>query len=94
MNLSGNAFLVLTLLLFCKIIVFVRLTRGPTIGDRIIALDLINTILISLLAVYSVMTGNVLYLDVAIVAAVIAFLGTVLFAKHIDRVGSGENIHD
>jgi multicomponent Na+:H+ antiporter subunit F len=85
MNLDFHAFLVLSLLLVCMFLGFIRLARGPSLADRILALDFIGTIFISLLAVFAIATKEFLYLDVACVAAIIAFLGTVLYAKHIER---------
>ena len=85
MKLDFQAFVVLSLLLVCMFLAFSRLARGPTLADRVLALDLIGAIFVSLLAVFSIATGEYLYLDVACVAAIITFLGTVLYAKYIER---------
>jgi len=74
----------LSLAMFCA---FFRLMRGPSLPDRVVALDLMATLVIGIVSVYSVVTGQSAYLDVAIILALIAFLGTVAFAYYIQRGG-------
>jgi multicomponent Na+:H+ antiporter subunit F len=62
-----------------------RLLRGPTLADRVVALDLIATLVVGVTVVYSIYTDTAVILDVAIVFALIAFLGTVAFASYIER---------
>jgi multicomponent Na+:H+ antiporter subunit F len=64
---------------------FVRLIRGPSLSNRVVAFDLMTTIGIGVIAVYSVMTNQPVYLDIAIVLALISFLGTVAFAYYLER---------
>jgi multicomponent Na+:H+ antiporter subunit F len=61
--------------------------RGPTLPDRVVALDLMATLSMGFIAIYAVMTGQTIFLDVAIVLALIAFLGTVAFAYFIEKRG-------
>ena len=67
------------------ILAFVRLVRGPSLPDRVIALDLMATLIIAISAAYSVVTEQPAYLDVAIVLALITFQGTVAFAYYLNR---------
>ena len=55
--------------------------------DRAVALDLISTIVIGLIGVYAVSTNDALFLDLAVVLALIAFLATVAFARFIAKGG-------
>ena len=64
---------------------FYRLVRGPSLPDRVVALDLIATISVAMIAVYAVITEKPILLDVAIVVALIAFLGTVAFARYVEK---------
>jgi len=64
---------------------FVRLARGPSLPDRVVALDLIAVISAAFMSVYAVETGQAVFLDAAIVLALIVFLGTVAFAQYIER---------
>ncbi len=73
---------VITIAIF---IVFIRLAKGPTIEDRIVALDLLTSIGISFFAVYAVITNSVNILDVGIVLALLTFLSTVAFAYYLER---------
>lgn len=62
------------------ILIFIRLIMGPEIVDRVIALDLIITCGLGIIATYSIITGQPTYLDIAMILALIAFLGTVAFS--------------
>ena len=64
---------------------FIRLVRGPTLPDRVIALDLFAVLSTAFLTIYAIDTEQQVFLDVAILLALIAFLGTVAFALYIER---------
>lgn len=61
-----------------------RLVRGPTLPDRVVALDMLTAVGIGITAVYAVWTEQTVFLDVATVLALISFLGTIAFARYID----------
>jgi multicomponent Na+:H+ antiporter subunit F len=61
----------------------VRLIRGPSLPDRVVALDLIATLIIGIAAAYSVAAGHTAFLDVAVILALVAFLGTVAFSYYL-----------
>jgi multicomponent Na+:H+ antiporter subunit F len=63
----------------------VRLVRGPTLPDRIVAMDLIGVLVISLIVVLAASTGVRATLDAAIVIALIGFVGTVAYATYVQR---------
>jgi len=67
------------------VLAFVRLVRGPTLSDRVIALDLTGTVGMGMIAVYAIARDLPVLLDVAIVLALISFLGTVAFARYLER---------
>lgn len=67
------------------VLALVRLALGPDLPDRVVALDLIATLIICLAAAYSVATDESSYLDAAMVLALIVFLGTVAFAYYLRR---------
>lgn len=86
MNVQGLVtFVALPLLTIAVILAFVRLLRGPSLADRVVALDLITTLMIGIIAVYAIGTDEPVLLDLAIVLALISFLGTVAFAHYIER---------
>lgn len=75
----------LILLSFSAILVFIRIIIGPSLPDRVIAFDLIGTITIGMIAIYSITTGVESYLDVAIILSLIMFLGAVAFAYYMRK---------
>ncbi len=79
--------IILPLLGLGLLITFVRVVRGPSLPDRVVALDLMATFIIAISAVYSIASNQPSYLDAAVVLALITFLGTVAFAYYLHRRG-------
>lgn len=63
----------------------VRLYLGPSLPDRVLALDFITMMSIGLIALYAIATDRAILLDVAIALALIVFLATVAFATLLER---------
>lgn len=78
---------ILPLLALATLLVLARLLRGPTLPDRVVALDLLSILGLGLCAALAVATGQALLLDVALVTALVGFLGTVAFASYVERRG-------
>ena len=80
--------LILPLLSAAILFTFVRLVRGPSLPDRVVALDLLSTLGIGVIAAYAIATDQPVFLDVASILALVTFLGTVAFAYYLEqRVG-------
>ncbi len=75
------------LLIVAFLLAFARLVRGPSLPDRVVALDLMATLAVGFIATYALATGEPLYVDLALVLALVAFLGTVAFAHYIEKGG-------
>lgn len=75
----------LTMLPVAAVLTFIRLVKGPTLPDRVIAIDLIGVLLVCLLVVVAGVTAQQAFLDVAMVVALISFVGTVAYARYIER---------
>ena len=60
-----------------------RVIAGPTLPDRILALDMLTGIAIGFIAVIAVRTGFSLYIDIAISLGLVGFLATVAFARFV-----------
>jgi multicomponent Na+:H+ antiporter subunit F len=60
-----------------------RVVAGPTLPDRILALDMLTGIAIGFIAVIAVKTGFLLYIDIAISLGLVGFLATVAFARFV-----------
>ena len=64
---------------------FIRLLKGPTLCDRVVAFDLVTTLGVSIIAVYVMMFKKYAELDIALVVGLVAFLGTVALAYYIEK---------
>jgi multicomponent Na+:H+ antiporter subunit F len=83
--LSISAIVTINLLLVGAILSVVRLVKGPHRADRIVALDMFSLLVVAILAALAILTGESTYIDVAIVYALVAFLGTVALARFLER---------
>jgi multicomponent Na+:H+ antiporter subunit F len=77
--------IVLPVLFLAVALTFVRLVKGPSLPDRVVALDLMTTLGIGVIAAYAMATGETIFIDVAIVVALISFLGTIAFAYYVEK---------
>ena len=78
-------YFILPVLSISTIIVLIRFLKGPSIADRIVSLDLMVTIGIGAIVVYSILTGQATFLDIAMVVALIGFLSTVAFSYYLEK---------
>ena len=85
--------LILPVLSLALLLTFARLLRGPSLPDRVIALDMMATLGIGMVGVYALVTNQPALLDVALVLALLVFLGTVAFAYYIERQGQSPLEH-
>jgi multicomponent Na+:H+ antiporter subunit F len=74
--------IILAILGLALLLTTIRLLRGPSIPDRILALDVLSMIALGILGLYATATGDPAPLDVAIGIAVIAFLATAGLAHY------------
>lgn len=70
----------------------IRLRKGPTLADRVLALDLMTTVLMGIFALYALYSGESVYVDVVIVFALVAFISTVMYARHIERDAQRDDV--
>lgn len=70
-----------------------RLLTGPSLADRVVALDMIAMLLVVFLVVFAIASGVRAYVYAAIALALIGFLATVAFARYIERA-HGRNRDD
>ena len=73
------------LLLVSILLSALRLFLGPTGPDRAVALDSLTITSVSLIAVIGLMAARTIYLDVALVYALVSFLGVVALARYLER---------
>lgn len=82
-----TAAVVLAILALSALLAFVRIVRGPTLPDRVVAIDLIATVAVGVLATSAIAFDQPALLQPALVLGLIAFLGTVAFARYVQRTG-------
>ena len=62
---------------------FIRLILGPTPGDRVVAVDTVNTLTVASLVLLGLIYRGVIFIDVAIVYALLSFVSTLYIAKYL-----------
>ncbi|MCG8581375.1 MAG: monovalent cation/H+ antiporter complex subunit F [Bacteroidales bacterium] len=70
-------------MLIAMLLAFVRLVRGPSMYDRIAAMDLIASITMGFILIYSIAIKNGMYVDIAIIISLISFIGTVAISTYL-----------
>lgn len=75
----------LTLVTFSIVLTFVRILRGPSLPDRVMALDMIGLMAVSVIVLTAVASDEPVLLDAAIALALVSFLGTLAFSRFIER---------
>jgi multicomponent Na+:H+ antiporter subunit F len=81
--LAATLELATAMLSLALLLAFARLVRGPSLADRVVALELIASLSVGMIAAYDVRTGLPVFLDVAMVLALVGFLGSVAYARYI-----------
>lgn len=66
---------------------FLRLALGPSLPDRVVALDFMTAVAVAVAGLWAIASDNPVFLDVAMVLALITFVGTVAFARYLERRG-------
>ena len=82
--------IVLGMLVVALGLAFFRLAKGPSLPDRVVAFDVITAVAAAILAVNTIMARQAVFLDAAIVLALIGFLATVAFARYLERRARSE----
>lgn len=87
---SGGLFgaalwLALVLMSVALLVALARLVQGPSLPDRVVALELAATLTAGIIVAYDVATEQPVLLDVAVVIALLGFLGAVAFARYVEQ---------
>ena len=67
------------------VVAFIRLVKGPTLPDRIVAMDLFGVLVVGVIVVLAGGSGVRATLDAAMVIALVGFLGTIAYATYVER---------
>lgn len=78
-------YIAFTFLMTAMIITLIRLFKGPSVNDRIAAMDLIASIIMGVILVYSVLINNAMYFDVPVIISLISFIGTIAVSTYLKQ---------
>jgi multisubunit Na+/H+ antiporter MnhF subunit len=78
-------FIILILISISIALCIIRVYRGPTTPDRVIALDTVAVNVLAFIVVLSIHLNTEMFFDAVLVIAIIAFVGTVAIAKYLMR---------
>jgi len=78
-------YVILPLLTIGMLLTLWRLVRGPTFADRVVALDKLSVMAIGLILAYGIGLDHPVYVDIALIVAMLSFLATVGFGYYIER---------
>jgi len=81
---STYLYVVLLFLFIPVILAIIRIIKGPTAPDRVVGLDTVNTIVIVGMVLFGAALREVIYIDVAIVYALLSFISTLFIAKYLE----------
>ena len=85
--LAGAMVIAALLFLLAAIPILYRIVTGPTVFDRIVALDLFAGVCIGLIVLLAISFEKPVFLEVALIIALVGFLGTVSLARYLERGG-------
>ncbi|ASJ12262.1 MULTISPECIES: monovalent cation/H+ antiporter complex subunit F [Thermococcus] len=74
----------LALIAIATLLSMYRVFRGPTTVDRLVAVDIMTTITTGLMVLFALYYGRMIFLDVALVYAILAFGGVIAFARYME----------
>lgn len=83
--LTGLLQAALVVLSIAILLCLIRIIRGPSISDRVIALDSIGINLISVTAVMAVLLRTTAFMEIILLIGILSFVGTIAFSKFIER---------
>ncbi|WP_019413081.1 Na(+)/H(+) antiporter subunit F1 [Paenisporosarcina sp. TG20] len=79
-------FWVMAFLISLSMLAFIyRLIIGPSVHDRVVALDSLGVALICMIGIISILAGTNFFLEIILLLAILAFIGTVAFSKFLEK---------
>lgn len=67
------------------LLVIIRFVKGPSLPDRVTAFDLFTALMIAIIAIFAMLWENNVFLDVAVIISLIAFLGAMSFSFYLNN---------
>ncbi len=70
---------------FLAVILLLRLAKGPTAADRMVAGDSMDVLVCCAMVLYSLYSGRGIYLDIAIICAMLGIVDTMLVGRYLEK---------
>lgn len=80
----------LGILFLCCFMCLYRIARGPSAPDRTVAIDILGIIVVGFCAIMAIITGKDYFMNIAIVWALLSYIGTIALAKYLEGRGFDE----
>jgi multicomponent Na+:H+ antiporter subunit F len=77
-------YITIALLSLGMLLAIIRFIKGPTAGDRTVALDTITTLMVAGLVVMAAVFDRFIYVDVALIYSVLGFIGVIVIARYLE----------
>lgn len=81
------SYIVFTLMTALSFVAVYVVFAGPSMPDRVLALELLGADVIGLIIIYSMMNNQPIFIDVAILLAMLSFLSSIAFAYYLEKKG-------
>ncbi|GGM19205.1 Na(+)/H(+) antiporter subunit F [Paraliobacillus quinghaiensis] len=78
------AWIVLMMLSVAIVLCFIRMIKGPSMFDRIVALDLLGITMIGFVGMIMIIQNTLVYVEVVLVLGILAFVGTIALSKYME----------
>lgn len=85
MMIKGILAIALIFFTITVVICLYRVIKGPSLPDRVVALDMIGVNMLSMIAIISLLQNTTAYLEVILILGILSFIGTIAFSKYIER---------
>lgn len=73
---------------------FLRLYKGPTLADRVVAIDMMTSGVIGFCALFAILAGFEAYLDIAVALSLVSFISVVALARYAEQLKRRGDSHD
>lgn len=77
-----SCFCIFMAYLFC----FLRMAKGPSLADRIVALDLLTNLLMATIVLFSIYTKQAVFLNIVVALVLVMFLSSTMYARYLERM--------
>lgn len=74
----------INVLLFCSLFILIRVVRGPSVADRIVAIDILGILIIGICAILAIALDRSYFIDIGIAWGLQSFIGAMALAKFLE----------